>query len=850
MNYAQALSDKFSAPKLHGNYTYRYTLLNTLTKGMEKDIIYIAAPSGFGKTTTVIQWLEYSKYPYVWIDLDEYDNTLTAFYRLLCMGIYAFQSDNEAMAKILASPTFNTLPVEHSIELITSFIPNGTSYVIVLDRAQLVSNKEILKSFLMVKKRLPKCFTIIVITNNEANHTYIDKFEKESLVLLIEKDFAFSESEIHQHFISYGNKITLDDAKEIKQITQGWAIGINALAMSGLTKLNSTDGGLVFSNYIKTQLWDKLDIEVQEFLLQTSIVDDITVEMANLLSNREDSQEVLDILCMSNFFVNKTGKESYSYHSLFLAFLADMRKKDSHIKNEDLYKLVALHYLKRNRIFLARKYAIKSKDKETIDKTNYAIDQEESTESHILSVENFVNVYRSMLDDDSLHDVLDDHPYLYSQYAGYSLIVGDSSTCEWCLDMIDKHLPRIAKEHEQFESDVLFMTLIDYRKSVYSILKQMVKHIAKISFKKNLQWNTITMQLPYFYRSARDYSELANGKTLQVIFTFITPLFGSFVRNILYALQADFLFERNKTDESLALIQKTLSSNKGEQSGEQGFCLLMTKANNYAAIDDQDNLNQSIKDLQSFIIQDNNPQFFLNFEAFKTRIKLQDANQEIARSWLDKYYIVDDELYLYKIYQYFTTVRAHIVLGQSEQALQFIKKLESLATQFNRPLDIAETKVLRASVEYALRQRKKALETIEEVILFAQQYEFIRVIADEGAAILPVLKRLSVVIENSKNHKELDVNFLHKVILATHEKASKHCGVTHYIRPPKLKLSKQQKHMLQLLSEGYRNAEIANITGLTIYTVKYHLSAAYKKLCVDNAMDAVLKAKEEHLLDS
>lgn len=89
---------------------------------------------------------------------------------------------------------------------------------------------------------------------------------------------------------------------------------------------------------------------------------------------------------------------------------------------------------------------------------------------------------------------------------------------------------------------------------------------------------------------------------------------------------------------------------------------------------------------------------------------------------------------------------------------------------------------------------------------------------------------------------------MNKLILASHEEASRHKGIAVYIRPPKLKLSKQQTKMLELLSEGYRNAEIAEIAGVSIYTVKFHLSAAYKKLCVDNGFDAVMKAKDRHLI--
>ena len=64
-----------------------------------------------------------------------------------------------------------------------------------------------------------------------------------------------------------------------------------------------------------------------------------------------------------------------------------------------------------------------------------------------------------------------------------------------------------------------------------------------------------------------------------------------------------------------------------------------------------------------------------------------------------------------------------------------------------------------------------------------------------------------------------------------------------------VKLSGQQKHMLELLSQGYKNAEISEMTGLSIPTIKTHTSLAYKKLDVNNAMDAVLKARELGLIE-
>ena len=44
------------------------------------------------------------------------------------------------------------------------------------------------------------------------------------------------------------------------------------------------------------------------------------------------------------------------------------------------------------------------------------------------------------------------------------------------------------------------------------------------------------------------------------------------------------------------------------------------------------------------------------------------------------------------------------------------------------------------------------------------------------------------------------------------------------------------------------NAEIAEETGLSIPTIKSHTAAAYRKLDVHTAMDAVLKARELGLI--
>lgn len=131
-----------------------------------------------------------------------------------------------------------------------------------------------------------------------------------------------------------------------------------------------------------------------------------------------------------------------------------------------------------------------------------------------------------------------------------------------------------------------------------------------------------------------------------------------------------------------------------------------------------------------------------------------------------------------------------------------------------------------------------------------QPYGFIRIIADEGACVLPVLKRLNAKVEKEGYSGPLKREYLLEVALACHAFARSHKGVTAHLlcsnKP--MKLSKQQSMVLTMLSKGYKNAEICERTGLSLPTIKSHTAVAYRKLGVNNAMDAILKARELGLI--
>lgn len=58
---------------------------------------------------------------------------------------------------------------------------------------------------------------------------------------------------------------------------------------------------------------------------------------------------------------------------------------------------------------------------------------------------------------------------------------------------------------------------------------------------------------------------------------------------------------------------------------------------------------------------------------------------------------------------------------------------------------------------------------------------------------------------------------------------------------PMSELSKREDDVLQLLSKGYRNKEIAEQLYISVETVRRHVHVIYGKLHVRSRMEAVLK---------
>lgn len=67
-------------------------------------------------------------------------------------------------------------------------------------------------------------------------------------------------------------------------------------------------------------------------------------------------------------------------------------------------------------------------------------------------------------------------------------------------------------------------------------------------------------------------------------------------------------------------------------------------------------------------------------------------------------------------------------------------------------------------------------------------------------------------------------------------------------QPPDILLTERESQVLVLLAQGLTQREIAEALFLSVSSIKKHLASIYTKLCVDNKIRAVQKAREANII--
>lgn len=347
----QFLATKLYVPSIRPEFVSRPHLIQTLNKGLYRKLTLISAPAGFGKTTLVSEWLDnlglnspkknQDEYRIAWLSLDEGDNDLIRFLTYFLAALNQADGNDSVMGEnaLTMLRAHQPLPAETIlISLINDIAAFPEKFVFVLDDYHLIETQKIHKALGFLLENLPLQLHLVIATREDPFLPLSRMRARDQVTELRAADLRFTTSEAGE-FLNrvMALELSTGDIDALEKRTEGWIAGLQLAAISLQGKENTSQHIKSFSgsyrlvlDYLVEEVLEGQTEGVQKFLLQTSILNQLTGSLCDALTGQNNGQQVLESLEHANLFIVQLDEKRhwYRYHHLF----ADLLRQRLHQK--------------------------------------------------------------------------------------------------------------------------------------------------------------------------------------------------------------------------------------------------------------------------------------------------------------------------------------------------------------------------------------------------------------------------------------------------------------------------------------------------------------------------------------
>ncbi len=308
----------------------RRALIERLHGARERRVLVLSAPAGFGKSTVLSlfrQRLQGEGAHVAWLSCDEADSEPQRLLQYLVAAVEAAIPGFGGNTVGLLQGDVNW-PIEAVIDAFVGDLKRieGELYLM-LDDFHNIRHVALDQGARYLIENLPANVHLISSTRFTPRLLFS---ESESLLLKAE-DLRLTLEETAAYFREV-RQLPLSDA-EVRQLhgrTEGWitALHLASLALARhpdraafLASLSGTERNI--ADYLTEDVLDSLPQPLQQFLDQTSVLDEFCADLCNALTGRRDGLDMLMRLQREQLFVIPLDEQGewFRYHHLFAEFL-------------------------------------------------------------------------------------------------------------------------------------------------------------------------------------------------------------------------------------------------------------------------------------------------------------------------------------------------------------------------------------------------------------------------------------------------------------------------------------------------------------------------------------------------
>ncbi len=894
INRSPLLATKLFIPRARPNLVARPRLTDYLKQAELCPLTVIVAPAGFGKTTLLSDWIARCGLPVGWVSLDENDNDPTRFLTYLIAALQKLWPGlDKSRLDLLQSPQgpdVQTALTELVNAISSSSLPD---FALVLDDYHMIEAEAVHNALTFLLEYLPPAMHLIITSRADPPLPLARLRARGQLVELRATDLRFRPDEVAALLDqTIGLGLSAETVAALEERTEGWAAGLQLAALSLQGQADTASFVRAFTgshrfvlDYLAEEVLRRQPESVQNFLLQTSLLERLSGPLCKAVTGRADSQKMLERLEQANLFLIPLDDERrwYRYHHLFAEFLRSRQNGST----AELHQRASQWFEENGLLTEAVGHALAAAD---FDRAASFVEQAAQTMLMQGEISTLLKWIETLPE-----EIIRSRPRLYTYLAWALVVSGRLSEAEQRLIQAELSLGGTANQSAEIAAirSIVAAFHLDIP-SLLALSTQALEGIAEdnLFLRSIISWSSsfphiITGDLKAAIRAFEEADQIARQA-------------GNLLISLSSRCQiAELYMIEGQLKLSVSLYREAQQLNRPSPTGQllptAGMAYMglgevlrewneLVEAERYLlegielcqhwgdmitfdgwvslarvkwAQGDTDGAFEKLDNIKDILSKVGLTTLATMLSVHQVRFWLGLGKLEPVISWIEETQNVlqntsDTEL-IYPLWpQYTTLARALIAQGQYAQATAWLERLLERAVSKGWWGSVLEIRIIQALSYQAQGKTLEAFAELEAALTQAEPEGYVRIFADEGHSMDELLKSYQQSVADKPSFKlNSYINKLRAAIrpenlppLKSDFQAPPEAG-----RPtPQAPFSERELKVLRLIAAGLSNPAIARELFVEVSTIKTHLLHIYSKLNVHSRVQAVERARELSLL--
>ena len=715
--------------------------------------------------------------------------------------------------------------------------------IVVIGNLHRLKSEELRRKILALEKR--KDIWLILIGRSPLPTWLMSRHIQEVFVVISENDLRMGRDEITAYLDARGVVYTEEDIQYLQNTAEGNAYILHHVALRMKEgehpgpKLQ-TEIREAFASYLENVVLVRWDSDLLEFLMQVSVVDEFTLELAEMISGNLHVTALLEQAAEAGNFISQEDG-TYRLRPVLIDALRNRALKVyGRERVKDLKYNAALYYEMHNKVVPALKLFEECGKTERIKNLLIRNARMNPGNGHYYELRRY---YFNMDERE-----IEDSPVLMAGMSMLHSMLMDDEKSEYWYEKL-KAFATNAKGGVRREalSRLAYLDIGLPHRGSRDVL-EIIKNIPALLFDKGnrLPEFSVTSNLPSTMNGGKDFCHWSpdDTKLAKTVGPLVERVLGSYGKGLVKAALGESYYEKGGDNyEVMSLL--TRAQVEAGQGGtmEIAFAAVGVRVRLALLQGDSPAARELLASFEQSVKENRAVQLLPNIQALRCRLALYEGDMDMVERWMKTAPDEDREFCSLERYRYLTKVRCYLANGAYTKAQALLEKLRYYAEQTGRPYVRMETGLLSAITKE--RVGGPWQEELATVLKEAERYRFLRLITEEGAAVWPLFQREKKALQEAGT---LNKDWLRRLLAEAEEVARRYPLYLKKRAAVAADFKGVALTILRLQADGLSLNQIAQRLDMKPFSVSYHIQENYRKLNVSRKADALIAARSLGIL--